>query len=362
MATETIFLICFIAFIVGILILDMCVIDKKAHEVSLKEATIWTFVWIGLSLLFAGFLYIKGDLVHGIDNLEELNHVINEYKIEMPDDIKALAFPEQLDWYRHSMTMTYITGYLIEKMLSVDNLFVMMMIFSAFKVSKIEYQRVLNWGIMGAIVLRCLFIFIGAAAIKQFDWLLYIFGGFLIYSAVKTFFQKDDDDEELPGIVTYLSKHLRVFPRFNGDDFFVHATKNGDEFTVVDKAVQGAKLFITPLFLAMVSIEFCDVIFAFDSIPAIFSVSLDPYIVFFSNIFAILGLRAMFFLLAAIADKFRFLQQGVSILLLFIGVKLLCHSFFHIPDWVSLVFILGVLTLSIVLSLAIPAPKEEEKE
>lgn len=356
---EMLFFGIFLLFIVGILLLDMLVIDKKAHEVSMKEAGIWTAVWITLALAFSIFLWFHGDLVHGISDFQELQAVTTKYAGHLKLD--PGDFEGGLAQYRHHMTITYITGYLIEKMLSVDNLFVMMMIFSSFGVSKLEYQHVLNWGILGAIVLRFIFIFLGAAIINRFDWVLLVFGAFLIYSGLKMMFEKKQYEAVEPSqhpVVKFLSKHFRVYPRFAGDRFFVFAKRRGDDYELADKKSGGLR-FITPLFVTVVFIEFSDLIFAFDSIPAIFSVTLDPYVVFFSNIFAILGLRAMFFLLAGMADKFRFLKHGVSVLLLFIGVKLLINKLVHIDALLSLGIILLVLVISIGLSLYLPAKEQK---
>ena len=240
------------------------------------------------------------------------------------------------------MTVSYISGYLIEKTLSVDNLFVMMMIFTSFGVGKNEYQHVLNWGILGAIVLRFIFIFIGAAIISRFDWVLLVFGVVLVYSGVKMYLDRNKTekiDVQKNPIVKLLARTGRIHPQFEGDRFFIR---------------RAGRLLFTPLFVTVLVIEFSDLIFAFDSIPAVFSVSLDPYVVFFSNIFAILGLRAMFFLLAAIADRFRYLKTGVCVLLLFIGVKMLIHEWVPIDAVLSLVFILVVLAVSIGASLLIP--------
>ena len=331
--SEFLFLGGFILFIAAILVLDMLVIDKKAHEVSIREAGTWTAVWITLALAFSAFLWLKGDMVHGISNFADLQAVASQYAPHLrldPSDFEA-----SLQQYRHYMTISYISGYLIEKTLSVDNLFVMMMIFTAFGVGKNEYQHVLNWGILGAIVLRFVFIFLGAAIISRFDWVLLLFGGILIYSGVKMYLQrnkKEEIDVKKNPIVRLLSKTGRIDPQFEGDHFFVR--RNG-------------RWLLTPLFVTVLVIEFSDLIFAFDSIPAVFSVSLDPYVVFFSNIFAILGLRAMFFLLAAVADRFRYLKTGVCVLLLFIGVKMLIHEWVEIDAMTSLIIIIAVLMTSI---------------
>ena len=329
----------FVVFIAAILLLDMFVIDKKAHEVSIREAGTWTAVWIALALLFSVFLWFHGDMVHGIENFSDLQAVASRYASHLklnPDD-----FESSLQQYRHYMTVSYISGYLIEKTLSVDNLFVMMMIFTSFGVGKNEYQHVLNWGILGAIVLRFVFIFLGAAIISRFDWVLLVFGAVLVYSGVKMYLnrnKKEEMDVEKHPLVRLLSKTGRIHPQFEGDKFFI---------------LRAGRLLFTPLFVTVLVIEFSDLIFAFDSIPAVFSVSLDPYVVFFSNIFAILGLRAMFFLLAAIADRFRYLKLGVCVLLVFIGVKMLIHEFFEIDAISSLVFIVSVLVVSIGASLVV---------
>ena len=261
----------------------------------------------------------------GIENFDDLKLIASRYASHLkldPNDYEG-----SLQQYRHYMTISYISGYLIEKTLSVDNLFVMMMIFTSFGVDKKDYQHVLNWGILGAIVLRFVFIFAGAALISRFAWILLVFGGFLVYSGAKMFLNRNKKEEinalEHP-VVKFMQKRLHL----------------------------------GPLVMTVVFIEFCDLIFAFDSIPAVFSVSLDPFVVFFSNIFAILGLRALFFLLAAIADKFRYLKVGVSVLLVFIGVKMLIHDFFEIDAVSSLVFIILVLLVSIGASVVIPQKQE----
>ena len=324
-ATELAFLVGFVVFIAAILVLDMLVIDRKAHVVSIREAGTWTGVWIGLALIFAVFLYFHGDMVHGIQNFHDLEAVASRYAAHLtlnPNDFEA-----SVQQYRHYMTISYISGYLIEKTLSVDNLFVMMMIFASFGIDKKEYQHALNWGILGAIVLRFIFIFAGAALISRFEWILLIFGAFLLYSGGKMFLNRNKKEEMnamVHPVVRFLNKHFHL----------------------------------SPLVLTVIFIEFCDLIFAFDSIPAVFSVTLDPYVVFFSNIFAILGLRALFFLLAAIADKFRYLKVGVSFLLVFIGAKMLIHEYVEIGAVESLVFILLVLAISIGASILIPDQKK----
>ena len=356
--TELIFFVCFLTAIVGILLLDMLLIDKQANEVSIKEAGTWTAVWITLALAFSAFLWFYGDLVHGISNFQELQAISSRYASHL--NLDADDYEGSLQKYRHYMTISYLSGYLIEKALSVDNLFVMMMIFASFGVKKTEYQHVLNWGILGAIIMRFIFIFAGAAIISRFEWMLMIFGVFLIYSAIKMYVNRNKEesiDAENHAMVRFLSRYFNVYPRYDGDNFFVHAVKVGNKYELADKTQKGV-LCMTPLFVTMLVIEFSDLIFAFDSIPAIFSVSLDPYVVFFSNIFAILGLRAMFFLLAAIADRFRYLKVGVSILLLFIGVKLLIAEVYEIDAVASLLFIVFILVGSIAASMIVKDKKK----
>lgn len=356
--TEILFLGGFVVFIAAILVLDMLVIDRKAHVVSIKEAGTWTGVWIGLALLFSVFLWFHGDMVHGIENMQDLQAVTARYAAHLKLDTSD--FEASLQQYRHYMTISYISGYLIEKTLSVDNLFVMMMIFTSFGVGKNEYQHVLNWGILGAIVLRFIFIFLGAAIISRFDWILLVFGALLVYSGIKMYVNRNKKEEinvEKHPLVKFLTKTGRMCPKFMGDKFFVRESEvNGNR--VSDEMKKTGKWLLTPLFVTVLVIEFSDLIFAFDSIPAVFSVSLDPYVVFFSNIFAILGLRAMFFLLAAIADKFRYLKTGVCVLLAFIGVKMLIHEYFEIDAIASLLFIIAVLIISIGASLVIPQKSE----
>lgn len=220
--TETMFLVGFVAFIAAILLLDMFVIDRKAHVVSIREATVWTFVWIGLALLFAVFLWFHGDMVHGIENFNDLQTVASKYASHLK--LHSDDFEMSLQQYRHYMTVSYISGYLIEKTLSVDNLFVMMMIFTSFGVGKNEYQHVLNWGILGAIVLRFVFIFLGSAIISRFDWVLLVFGVVLVYSGVKMYLNRNDKAEmnvEKHPLVRLLSKTGRIHTQFEGDKFFV---------------------------------------------------------------------------------------------------------------------------------------------
>lgn len=343
MSENLLFLIIFVVLVLGILMLDLLVIGRKSHEVSLKEAGIWTSIWVSLALGFALFLRFFGEHIHGIGSPEELDHVISKFYPYLTLD--ADSFANNLEIFRKSLATNYLSGYLIEESLSVDNLFVMMAILSAFSVHKTDYKKVLFWGILGAIVMRFVFIFAGAALIIRFEWLLYVFGAYLLYAGVKMFLNRNKDIRIEPQnhpLVKFLSKRFKVFPRYVGSSFFIRK--------------QGV-LYITPLFVVVMLIEGSDLIFAMDSIPAVFAVTRDPYIVFFSNIFAILGLRSLFFLLARVAEKFYLLKAGVSLLLIFVGVKLVAH------DWIahlgykpvySLYVILGILTLSVTLSVIIP--------
>lgn len=340
----------FLIFIFIILLLDLGVFSKKNHRVGFTEATIWSLVWIALSIAFYFFLIHFGYLVHGIDTLTEIQFRIDEFK--HPITISGLSFEEALIVYEKNLALEYLTGYLIEKSLSVDNIFVIILIFYAFGVSEKYYKRVLIWGILGAVVMRFIFIFTGAALVREFDWILYIFGGILIFTGVKLFIDRNKVDKIDPSkhpVVRFASKYFNVHQQFAGHRFFIK--------------IDG-KRFITPLFIVLLVIEFSDVIFAVDSIPAIFAVSKDPYIIFFSNIFAILGLRALFFLLANVLNRFYYLKIGLAVLLTFIGVKMLVHGPLKEIGFQtvhSLYIILGILVVSIVASILFPPKPKIEK-
>ena len=298
----------FNVFVLGILVVDLGVFHRKAHVVSLREALAWSCVWVSLALLFGLGIY----LLRGGE--------------------KALEF---------------ITGYLIEWSLSVDNLFVFLVIFSYFAVPAIYQHRVLFWGILGALVLRGLFIATGTALLSKFHWMIYVFGIFLIFTGIKLLFAGDEKIEpEKNPAVRLVRRFMKITPGFEGQRFFVR--KDG-------------MLWATPLFLVLVVVETTDVIFAVDSIPAIFAITLDPFIVYTSNVFAILGLRALFFLLAGVMGMFRYLKVGLSFVLCFVGVKMTIVDFYKIPIGISLGVVGTILLLSIVASLFI-APKEKEVE
>ncbi|HTK19120.1 MAG TPA: TerC/Alx family metal homeostasis membrane protein [Mucilaginibacter sp.] len=343
MSSELLFIGGFIIFIFLMMSIDLGLFGKSDKPVSLKQAGIMSGVWVSLALVFYWLILQYGHLLHHVDNfvtLQEINiRHFHHLKLN-PND-----FQESLSLYRKNLSLEFITGYVVEYALSVDNIFVMVLIFTAFSVNPKYYHKVLLWGIIGAIVMRFLFIFLGATLISQFHWILYLFGAFLVYTGVMMFINRNQEDEIDPenhNVVKFASKYFAVHPKFEGGKFFVK--------------IDGKKL-ITPLFLVLMIIEVTDLIFAVDSIPAIFSITKDPYIVFFSNIFAIMGLRSMFFLLVNIIEKFHYLKVGLSVLLSFIGLKMLAANYAD-KIWLttgnSLLIILGILTISIVASLIFP--------
>jgi tellurite resistance protein TerC len=343
MSENILFLILFVLVIFGVLMVDLLVIGRKSHVVSIREATIWSLIWILLALGFALFLRFFGEHVHGIENIEDLGKVFTKYYPYLKPDPDSYA--GSLELFRKNIATNYLSGYLIEKSLSVDNLFVIMAILKAFTVRQEAYKQVLFWGILGAILMRFVFIFAGAALIVRFEWLLYFFGAYLLYVGIKMFMNRNKEVRIEPQnhpMVKFLSKRFKVFPRYVGQRFFIR---------------KEASLYITPLFIVLMLVEASDLIFAMDSIPAVFAVTRDPYIVFFSNIFAILGLRSLFFLLVKVVERFYLLKVGVSLLLVFVGVKLIAHDWMHHIGYkpvFSLYIILGILILSVVLSIFFP--------
>jgi tellurite resistance protein TerC len=343
MANEVLFITGFLVFIFIMMALDLGLFGKADKPVSLKQAGFMSAVWVALALGFYALILNYGHLLHHIDSFATLQAInaknFHDLKLN-PND-----FAGSLELYRKNLGLEFITGYVVEYALSVDNIFVMVLIFTAFAVDQKHYHKVLLWGIIGAVVMRFLFIFVGAALIEQFHWILYLFGAFLVYTGVTMFInrnQEENIDPENHKIVKLASKYFAVHPKFEGNKFFVK----------IDK-----KKFITPLFLVLLIIEVTDLVFAVDSIPAIFSVTKDPYIVFFSNIFAILGLRSMFFLLVNIIDKFHYLKVGLAVLLAFIGLKMLAANYVDrigLTTGRSLLVILGILVVSVVASLAFP--------
>jgi tellurite resistance protein TerC len=289
----------FLAFVVAMLALDLGVFHRKAHEVSIKEALAWSIAWVSLAVLFNLVVY-------------------------------AAFGPER--------GLEFTTGYLIEKALAVDNIFVFVVIFSYFGIPPLYQHRVLFWGIIGALFMRAAFIVAGAALIQRFHWIIYLFGLALLVTGIKLFVQKADAHAD-PGKNFLVRLVRRVLP--------MRETLDGEHFF----SRQAGRWVGTPLLLALVTVELTDVIFAVDSIPAIFAVTKDPFIVFTSNIFAILGLRSMYFLLAGIVPKFRYLKPALSIILVFVGIKMLLVDVFPIPIAISLGVVALILTGAILLSL-----------
>ncbi|TRX42107.1 TerC family protein [Flavobacterium restrictum] len=305
--------ILFIALLFVILALDLGVFNKKPHIISTREASKWTAIWFCLSMLFSGVIYW----------LYSTSFVAN------PDHLKPAV-----------ASMKFITGYLIELSLSVDNIFVIAIIFAAFKIPQKYQHRILFWGILGAIIFRGLMIFFGVMLIHKFAWTTYLFGGFLLFTAVKMLFTKEEDDFEPKESFVYktLGSVIPITSETDKEKFFI-TTKKG-------KAA-------TPLFVALIIIEVMDVLFAVDSVPAILAITADPFLVFSSNIFAILGLRSMYFFLANMLEKFSYLEYSLIAILSFVGLKMLLHDFIVIPEWVSLAFIALALLIGVVVSLKV---------
>lgn len=298
----------FIAFVLAMLALDLGVFHRKSHVVDLREAAAWSAAWVTLAVAFNAAVYFMFGPERGLE---------------------------------------FTAGYLIEKALAVDNIFVFVVIFSTFGIPPAYQHRVLFWGILGALVMRAIFIVAGGAFLHKFHWAIYIFGGILIATGIKLFLQRDKEmhPEQNPAV--------RLFQRF----FPVAPGLAGGRFTVV----RGGRRRATPLLLALVAVEVTDVIFAVDSIPAIFAITTDPFIVFTSNIFAILGLRSMYFLLAGVVEKFHYLKLGLSLVLIFVGCKMALVDVYKMPILASLGVIAGILAASVVGSLLVPAHKARRR-
>ncbi len=294
--------IIFIAVVIFALILDLGVFNRKPHEIKTKEAAIWTSVWVTCALLFSGVVYLsfENNWIANPTNLTPTNAVLK-----------------------------FVTGYLIELSLSVDNIFIIALIFSSFAIPKKYQHEVLFYGVLGAIVFRAIMIVFGVALITEFSWMIYVFGVFLILTALKLLFshneQKDPHDFK---IYKWIAKIYPVTTTIEGDKFFV--IKNGVKYA-------------TPLFVALIIIELTDVFFAIDSIPAILAITADPFIVFTSNILAIMGLRSMYFLVVGMLDKFKYINYSLVVILAFVGVKMIISHHVEIPEWLSL----GVIVLSL---------------
>lgn len=315
--------ILFFALVVGILALDLGIFNKTPHIISSKEAGKWTALWVTLSFIFSGVIY----WLYGTD---------------------YLANSTQLS--QSTAAMKFITGYLIELSLSIDNIFVIAVIFASFRIPQKYQHRVLFWGILGAIIFRGLMIGFGVAIINKFTWTTYVFGAFLIFTAAKMLFSKKEDDAFDPkhsAIYKLIGKIIPITSEHDKEKFFVR-THNG-------------KKAATPLFVALMLIEVMDVLFAVDSVPAILSITSDPFIVFSSNIFAILGLRSMYFFLANMLEKFNHLEYSLIIILTFVGVKMLAHDYVKLPEWASLLFIVVCLAGGVVFSLYTASKAEAAK-
>jgi len=288
-------------FVLVAIALDLYVFHRRPHKIELREALLWSITWIGLSALFGvGILRYSG----------------------------------------HQPALEFFTGYVIEKALSVDNLFIFLIIFRTFAVELKLQHRVLAWGILGALVMRGALIAVGAELIEHYSWVLYVFGAFLLYAGARMFFTKKENIRpEQNYVFRFAQKHLRVSREYHGERFFVRQT--------------GRRL-ATPLFLVLLIVEITDVTFAMDSIPAVFGITHDPFIVYTSNVFAILGLRALYFLLAGVLDRLRYLDSGLGGVLTFVGAKMLAERWVHIPVQISLAVVGGVLLIALAASLLFP--------
>jgi tellurite resistance protein TerC len=347
-SNEVLFFGGFLVVISIMLLLDLGVFNRKDHIVKFGEAAGWTAAWIALALVFYLIINTHGDLIHGVNNYAELEEITTKYAPHL--QLIPGNYEESLEIYRKNMSLEFITGYLLEYALSVDNIFVIILIFSSFGVRPKYYKKVLVWGVLGAIIMRFIFIFVGSALIQRFEWIIYVFGLLLVYQGGKIFFEGNSDEKIDPAkhpVVKFASKYLPVFPRYVYEHFFV---------------LKKGKWLVTPLFVVVLIVEFTDLIFAVDSVPAVFSVTKDPYVVFFSNIFAIMGLRSMFFFLSNIMGLFRFLKYGLGVLLVFIGGKMLAHKPLEAMGFetvYSLYIILGILAVSILASVIFPEKKEK---
>lgn len=334
--------------ILAVLLVDLVVIGRKSHTLPFREALYWTIAWVALSLSFYIGLRFFGHKLHDFQDIQSIQ--INIEKFRHAINIEGLSFTEAIKLYNHNLSLEYLTGYIIEYSLSVDNIFVIIMIFLSFNIPNRLYKKVLFWGILGAVVFRFIFIFIASALIQRFEWVLYIFGGFLVIIAFKMGWEfvsgreSQKVDTEHHPVVVFLSKIFSIKKKDESDKFWVR---------------EKGKLFITPLFIVLMVIEFSDVIFAVDSVPAVFSVTRDPFIVFFSNIFAILGLRSLFFLVSDMVNRFRFLKLGLAFLLGFVGLKMLIHLPLSTNE--ALLVIISILGFFILLSVLFPRKPEINK-
>jgi tellurite resistance protein TerC len=364
--------VAFIGLVVVFLALDLGVFHREAHEVAMKEAVTWSVIWLTCGIAFSGFVYLAYEhhwLGLGLDTAKysTAEAIKAGAPLIVSGEVQGLEAAKQ-----------YLVGYVVEKSLAMDNIFVIALIFTFFAVPPKYQHRVLFWGIIGALVMRGGMIFLGAGLILKYQWILIVFGGFLILTALKMALIKGNDDVSQNIAVRVCKKFFRVTEFYDDQKFFTKRTlkptytKNAAGIEVMDPAPAGslsAAWAITPLFLALILVEITDLVFAVDSIPAIFAITPDPFIVFTSNIFAILGLRALYFCLAALIHKFRFLKPALILILAFVGVKLLLLSVppyldvigmakadpIKIDSTLSLLVVVGTLALATGLSVAIPA-------
>lgn len=295
-------------FVLLMLALDLGVFHRKAHIVSIKEATIWSVVWIALALTFNLGLYFFWNQISPTSQ-----------------------------YTNGEASLAFFTGYLIEKSLSVDNIFVFVLIFTFFAVPAAYQHRVLFWGILGALLMRGTLIAIGATLLKEFHWIIYVFGAFLILTGIRMALHRNEEmHPERNPLIRFVRRIMPVTDNYEGDKFFIR---------------RAGKLMATPLFLVLLLVESTDLVFAVDSIPAIFAVTDDPFIVYTSNVFAILGLRSLYFLLAGVVDRFYYLKLGLSVVLVFVGIKMVMVDLYKIPVGLSLGIIAGILAISVMASL-----------
>jgi len=318
MPPNWVFWVVFNAFVLLMLVLDLGVFHRKSHVVRFKEAVAWTFVWVSLAGLFALLVYLFG------------HHMV-------PDPTRP----------NHELALEFVTGYLIEESLSVDNLFVFLLIFRYFRVDRSHQHAVLFWGILGALVMRAGFILGGVTLINRVHWVIYLFGAFLVYSGIRLFGKQETQiHPENNPVLKLFRRVVPISEQFEGRKFLVK---------------RGVRWIATPLAVVLIVVETTDVMFATDSIPAILAVTRDPFIVYTSNVFAILGLRSLYFALAGMMEVFHYLHYGLSVVLIFIGVKMLGSEFFQISIGVALSVVGGILVISVVASLLFPVRKADDQ-
>jgi tellurite resistance protein TerC len=335
----------FIAFVLFLLALDLGVFHREAHVVKTKEALAWSAGWITLGLAFTAVVYFL--------------YESHWYGIGLTTDLMSVSEANPLGQNDgRTAALKFLTGYLIEKSLSVDNIFVIAMVFGMIKVPALYRHRVLFWGILGALVMRGIMIAVGAQMIARFSWTIYVFGGILILTALKMMFIKEDEgDPTGSAALRWARKVMPVTDRFHGEHFFVKAGSKASH-----EAKHGTWM-MTPLFLALIVVEFTDLVFAVDSIPAIFAITTDPFLVFTSNVFAILGLRSLYFALEGMIDKFHHLKTALALVLLLVGIKMMTHAWLksvlggNFNLWILLV-ILSILAGGVIASIAFPKHKE----